>query len=596
MITEIHQILNQDPLAPAVVSEDNSAKAMSLPGRQGTISQAQVNIIMAQSAKATRDIVDILSRPGLATGRPAGLAAPAGAVVLRAPQSPQDQPVDNHAMMIKLLGNWLAMEGNNSLNNLKDWWQNRQQRNEVFRQLSQAQAKEYQAALEKGDAAIKAAENDAGTLESAQQYLKEKQAEYRRAKDQLDKLKPDDAGYQQAKTKLEQAGISLHTAKQEVMDASNAATRSLQQASEAMQKVDELYLRNQALVEINGDLLPKKDLDNINSSAYMLLLMSRVLALLEKNSESDLINDRDVFQQVQAKRQQEMQNKANEYDEQMRKADQLNKTMGCAGKILGGVIIAVSVAGAAFTGGASLAIAAVGLALMAGDAVGKAITGVSFIDQAMQPVMEQVIQPLIAEITKAVTKLLQSMGVAENQALLIGSIIGAVVAAALIVAVILVGKSAGTKLASSALGKLAGDMARKMIPEMLKKMSRETSKTVTSGMSRLMSKLSAASDRAAMDSYANSLKMMSLGLTVVDSGSQITGQVVGGVLAREAQQMLAGFSLAQSDSAMVKKALESALDRFADLSNQTAQMRSVLSDLVSQRTNTTTHILSNVHA
>lgn len=94
----------------------------------------------------------------------------------------------------------------------------------------------------------------------------------------------------------------------------------------------------------------------------------------------------------------------------MRKAEELNRTMGCIGKILGAVLTVISVVAAAFTGGASLALAAIGVALMVADEVVKATTGVSFMEEALKPLMDKVLKPLMDLLGKAITKALESMG------------------------------------------------------------------------------------------------------------------------------------------------------------------------------------------
>lgn len=84
----------------------------------------------------------------------------------------------------------------------------------------------------------------------------------------------------------------------------------------------------------------------------------------------------------------------------MRKAEAASKAAGCVGKILGAVLTVVSVVGAAFTGGASLALAAVGVGLMAADMVVKELTGVSFMEKAMKPLMDNILGPMIQGIGK----------------------------------------------------------------------------------------------------------------------------------------------------------------------------------------------------
>lgn len=84
--------------------------------------------------------------------------------------------------------------------------------------------------------------------------------------------------------------------------------------------------------------------------------------------------------------------------------------MGCVGKIVGALLTIASVIGAVFSGGASLALAAVGLALMVADEIVKAATGTSFIQQALNPIMEAVLKPLMEAIGKAISKALEALG------------------------------------------------------------------------------------------------------------------------------------------------------------------------------------------
>lgn len=62
----------------------------------------------------------------------------------------------------------------------------------------------------------------------------------------------------------------------------------------------------------------------------------------------------------------------------------------------------------------------------------------SFIQQALNPIMEHVLKPLMELIGKAITKALEGLGVDKKTAEMAGSIVGAIVAAIAMVAVIVV--------------------------------------------------------------------------------------------------------------------------------------------------------------
>ncbi len=145
------------------------------------------------------------------------------------------------------------------------------------------------------------------------------------------------------------------------------------------------------------------------------MLLSIFIELVGKNNEESLKNDMALFRTLQESRQEEMLKKSEEYQEETRKAEVLNRTMGCVGKVVGALLTVASVVAAAFTGGAALGLAAASLALILTDGIVKAATGTSFIQEALNPVIQHVLKPLMDIIGKAVAKIRKDSELTRHQ-------------------------------------------------------------------------------------------------------------------------------------------------------------------------------------
>lgn len=200
-------------------------------------------------------------------------------------------------------------------------------------------------------------------------------------------------------------------------------------------------------------------------------LLAIVAELINKSASEDLQAGSALKQKLAEAAAKDAEKKAREYEIEQRKAEEMQKTMGCVGKILGWAIAIVGFAAAVFTGGASLALAAVGLALTAGDAIYQAVTGESFIQQAMQPIMENVIKPLMELLAKYYSFIFEALGVDKETAAMIGEVMGAIAAVVLLIAAAmvagsLIGKLAD-KLSSTAIMQSTKEAAKRMLQRMM---------------------------------------------------------------------------------------------------------------------------------
>ncbi|QRX82147.1 type III secretion system translocon subunit SctE [Glaciimonas sp. PAMC28666] len=283
--------------------------------------------------------------------------------------------------------------------------------------------------------------------------------------------------------------------------------------------------------------LQKKDQTNI---ARMLSLMTKLGELMLKTGEARAEAQRALFRVQEDMRTQKMVAEAEKSEREMAKAQALNKAMGCVGKILGAVITAVAVVGAAFTGGASLALAGIGVALMVADEVYGAVTGKSFMQDAMQPLMK-VLQPVLQFFMDKVSAMLEDLGVDAQTSKMVSMIVVSVAIAVAAVAIAATGAgSAVASAISNITSKIGAVMSRvlekviaKLVPAVLKKAISQAAKQLSSAASRLFDaasqRLGMSTDLASKQIYANRMMMLSFGLnfekTVITSGLDVGAEV-----------------------------------------------------------------------
>lgn len=503
-----------------------------------------------------------------------GLARPS----LTPPTPQAEQTLNNGGQLTLLLGQLLGLLGDASLNQFASRiavWQAMMASQVAMGEQLSSELKEAIAEATAANEAYEQALGELGTANTALDAAKSKLAD---AKAKLAQLSPDDPGYANALAEYQQAEAEVANAQTRVNQAEQKAKAAHANAAEKVSKTDALLSQTQTLSSTNQSLSQQQE-SHLSNVAQLTMLMAMFVELVGKSSEDSLKSDMALFQTMQESRQTEMEKKSVEYQEEVRKAEELNRTMGCIGKILGALVTVVSVVAAAFTGGASLAIAAVGIALMAADQISKATTGVSFIEEALKPLMDNILKPLMEMIGKAISSALQSFGVDKQQAEMIGSIVGAILAAiamvAIMVAVVVVGKSAASKL-GSAMSKMFGESIKKMVPNLLKGMAKSSSKMMAQGMQRLGNALGK-SDAMVKDMISNTLSKVVVGGEIIQSASQAGGGVAQGVFLKNASDAIADFTLAQAEMTQIDKWLKQAVEAFASTQKITQQLMVAMS-------------------
>lgn len=529
-------------------------------GGNAAITEAKAKTLKSAGQAAIQDVLAILNGGETIPAPSSGINN--SAPQLRAPgeSAAQDIGSGGRSRLTELLTNVIRMIGNNSLQRLVERL-GFVQANAAAMQTNNAQLQEqFNQAFADSQAAIDAADTAMQLLQNAKDNLAGKQNAYNQAQAVLDGLSPGDEGYELAQKNFSSAAEELTKATAQHSQAALAANTAFDTAFEKTLMVDELNAKAQGILNQSPLINKLNSEKELTTLAKMLLLIGIYLQLLGKSGEKEIKNKREFTEKLHESEQKNLQLRAKEHQEQIDKNMALNKAMGCVGKILGGLITLVSVIGAVFSGGASLALAAVGLALMLGDQIGKAITGVSFMEKALNPILEGVIKPMVEAIAQAITKMLKALGVNENIAAIVGNIVGSILAMVMMVAVVIIGKSAAGKVSSSMVAKMLTEAVKKIVPDVLKKVSSNSGALFTNGIKRVTEKMSLRSDDVALKSYANMLDFLETGAMFTTQAVMAGGGIAQGIYEKKALNILAKFSF----SAMVEESIRNILKQSAE--------------------------------
>ncbi|WP_168386296.1 type III secretion system translocon subunit SctE [Erwinia amylovora] len=254
------------------------------------------------------------------------------------------------------------------------------------------------------------------------------------------------------------------------------------------------------------------------SLTFLIALMSQ---LISQNAGEDFKALALLKQKLSEAAARDSQNKALEVEAQLRKAEDLQKTMGCIGKVLGWVITTVCMGTAIFTGGSSMILGMVMLAIMAGDEIDQRLNNHSFIQDGMQPIMENIVQPLMKLYAEAYTAILLLFIADKKVAETAGQIMGAIATAMIMIA--------GTVLIGVGVGKIVGAMARnignnlgeKMLKKIMDQMFMQVLKRFFHGAGRFFNM-----DNNKIAQISNYTQMAVTGGTMVNTLVQAVGSIV----------------------------------------------------------------------
>ena len=518
--------------------------------------------------------------------------------VLTAPKQTAQEDVGSMDKLTLLLGQLMELLGDAALSVLEG-------RLAMFKALRESQTtankalqEQFDNAIHEMEGALDAAKAAEGDYEAALEAAKNAQKAADEAEGALAGMSPDDPDYEATKAARDEAVSNADQAKSKADSAKEVYVKATQTASDKTKAADKIADQIKAQCG-NTPSVRQSEESHITGVARMTLLMAMFSELVGNNAEASLKNDLALFEAMQTGRIKEMEKQAEEYEKEVKKAEELNKTMGCVGKILGALLTIVAVVGAAFTGGASLALAAVGVALMVADTVVKAATGVSFMEEAMKPIMEKVLKPLMDLFAKFAADILKGCGVDDKTAEMVGSIIGAVAAAlamiVVVAAVAVVGKGAAAKLASS-MTKALTDMVKKMLPDVLKEVAKNSGKLLTQGVTRLTKSLGMKTDDLAIKGYGNTMVQAATAGEAAHGVVQAGGGIAQGVFIKRAADAMAAFTLARFDMEKMDKCLKEAVEVFSKSQAITQGLLAQMSQVLESHEATGRAVLRNSHA
>ncbi|MBJ5738793.1 SPI-1 type III secretion system needle tip complex protein SipB [Salmonella enterica subsp. enterica serovar Agona] len=544
--------------------------------------------------KAFKDVV--ATKAGdLKAGTKSGESA-INTVGLKPPTDAAREKLSSEGQLTLLLGKLMTLLGDVSLSQLESRLAVWQAMIESQKEMGIQVSKEFQTALGEAQEATDLYEASIKKTDTAKSVYDAAAKKLTQAQNKLQSLDPADPGYAQAEAAVEQAGKEA-----------TATVKAGTDAKAKAEKADNILTKFQGTANAaSQNQVSQGEQDNLSNVARLTMLMAMFIEIVGKNTEESLQNDLALFNALQEGRQAEMEKKSAEFQEETRKAEETNRIMGCIGKVLGALLTIVSVVAAVFTGGASLALAAVGLAVMVADEIVKAATGVSFIQQALNPIMEHVLKPLMELIGKAITKALEGLGVDKKTAEMAGSIVGAIVAAiamvAVIVVVAVVGKGAAAKL-GNALSKMMGETIKKLVPNVLKQLAQNGSKLFTQGMQRITSGLGNVGSKMGLQTNAlskelvgNTLNKVALGMEVTNTAAQSAGGVAEGVFIKNASEALADFMLARFAMDQIQQWLKQSVEIFGENQKVTAELQKAMSSAVQQNADASRFILRQSRA
>ncbi|MBF4554996.1 type III secretion system translocon subunit SctE [Pseudomonas sp. p50] len=326
-----------------------------------------------------------------------------------------------------------------------------------------------------------------------------------------DLLKGDLASHTQTLQKAVDAHVKL-------IESANAAAKTLQGATV---KVQEAGLGGPAIKEAQEKAL--------SSSAQALLNRLKIIELLGESAQNKEELNQELFLELQARLQEHMKLESDKYLEEVRKAEALQKTMGCIGTIVGALLtVATIVAGVLTANPMLIAVGVIGAALMIADAVIKENTGVSFMAEAMKP-LTTVMQEAIKLFTDLYTRLLIGLGVdpetAKDIAQIAGMIQGIAATLAAVVLVAIVGVAVIGPIVGAVASKLASVVAQAAPAAMqaLKQVASSLGNTLTQLLTQLRSFIS--SEPVALARYAANLEIAQavteFGSVAVQGGLQV---------------------------------------------------------------------------
>lgn len=489
------------------------------------------------------------------------------------------------AMLTLLIAKLQGVLAENSMNRLNERSQEFILRKQGAERAARAASQALEQARAALDGATTAAEEAAKASGAASEAAEAARKEAERLRAELDAMDPSAPEFEALKAQVEATegyALELHEQAQIAATELDKAVQNLDKTHEKVEQADvEARQHSREVVAILTAPAPR-DLPHAARLAGLLAQLNEIVA---KNVQEKLQTDSEFAIKALQAREAENLKRSQEYQDQVEKAREAEKKMGCIGKIVGWVVTVVSVIAAPFTGGASMALAAVGLAL----AIAEEVTGKSLLGKIFEP-LASVLQKVIQGVTQLVTSALKAAGVenAERLGQIIGIVLGAALVVAMMVAAVVLGKSAGAKVAAKFGGVLTEAIKRAM-PAMLRSAARSVSSTA--------GQLSGSLSKSLGSEVGKNMQRVMNASVVMQAGTQVgigAGQVVVADMQVEASKILAAMEVSQFDSQLLRDFLRQSQDTVVQWNELIQRLYQQLSSVQLDASNTASSVISNL--
>jgi invasin B len=430
-----------------------------------------------------------------------------------------------------------------------------------------------------------------GELAAAAEALKQAEAEVARLEQALADAPPEEqeairAQLGAAKTALAEQQVRLDTAVATLAEAVATLDAALGDLEAFKAQADAL--------DPTGGLSAKGDESARTNSARLGELLAVLQQIIADANNNKLTNDTKLIQEVLKLREAENMRRSQEYQEEVAKAEQAQKKMGCIGKIVGWVITVVAVVAAPFTGGASMALAGIGLALAIGEELGLDVMG-----KIMEPIMKLVME-LVKQVGNVIGDVLTSLGVSSAFADKIKDVLGVIAVAAMIIATVVISKKFAGSMAvqqvAKAVTRAVSEAISKALPQMLKTIARTASQTVDD-VAKALSNAAAKVTGSNADNLAVRAGQATKAMHVMQFANQ-SSQGVGTIIIADmyitAAELMAKLELGLAESQIFRDLIQKILQYFMQTNTLVADLFRQMTDVQASQDETARFVTARV--
>lgn len=438
-------------------------------------------------------------------------------------------------------------------------------------------------------AALEAAEGTVGGSQQNLEKLREKVQQCQGLLDEsearLTKLDPESPEYasELALRNHLKGELANHT---QAFEKSTGAHLKLIEIANAAVKVLAIVTAKVLEAGVGGPQVKQSDEKALSSSALALLNRLKIIELLGESAQNKEELSQELFLELQAKLQEKMQLESDKYLEEVRKAEALQKTMGCIGKIIGALVSIATIATGVLTLNPVLVtVGVIGAAVMIADEVVKELTGVSFMAEAMKPLMT-VMQEAISFFTDLYTTVLVAVGVDPETAKDIAQIAGMIAGIGATIAAIALAAIVGAQVIGPMIGAVASKLATVVSQaapaavQAVKQMTTSAANTATQMLTQLRSFITNGADPVALARYATNLEIARTLTEFVGVGMEVGCGIKSSMHQAQAAEHLADVKVRMAISESIASYLTQVVEDYGKaMQDRTRHIEHVFSDL-----------------